>query len=35
MRTQDDEIHEMMAFLDPEGTGRVSYTDFLATVKRM
>ena|ERR1719261_1306116 len=31
----DDEIHEMMAFLDPNGTGRVTYEDFLEVVKKM
>jgi hypothetical protein len=25
----------MMAFLDPAGTGRVSYEDFLEVVKKM
>ena len=25
----DNEISDMMAFLDPENTGRVSYQDFL------
>jgi hypothetical protein len=30
-----DEVSEMMAFLDPAGTGRVSYEDFLEVVKKM
>lgn len=30
-----DEVSEMMAFLDPNGTGRVSYDDFIDVVKKM
>ena len=31
----DSEVNEMMTFLDPDNTGRVSFADFLDVVKKM